>query len=201
MDMARRPRSNSMQGPEHPVELTTAQNSLHNAPPTVTVSASDVRGFTQATANQRPTVYFNDPFTGAPSGRATQEHGKPENVGAHPPHQEAFFGNVPTSVLRAADRAMPDSSRTDRNLAAVNHHLTTPLAGPAPRQQLVELFGTPENVTGSHRSRGEFHDLTTNADGRAEMVRDLRKGPLNVNSLSRTAPGRAQDDWHVKYKA
>lgn len=93
----RRSRSSSDVGPrrEPTVLLRMANNSQdRGAPVSRLVSASDVRGFTQQHRRQLPTIYFRT-RGGTGDGRATQEHGHVENIGAHPQRaRETFFGNI-----------------------------------------------------------------------------------------------------------
>jgi hypothetical protein len=187
-------------GPARSVTIQMARNAgLGVAQRTVT--ASSVRGYTQADPTQRPTIYFSTPG-GQADGRATQEHPHADNVGGHMQHDpELYFQNVPRAVLRLVDQRLGGLSRTQRAVLAAYHDNLHPSPAHAPRQ-LVEVFhdgtGRP---TGSHRSRAPFQDLTHAGGGeaRAQALENLRSGPLNVNSLSRLPGGSgASDDWHVR---
>ena len=160
---------------------------------TRTVTATNVRGFTQGDDQQRPTVYLQD--GGVPSGRATQEHAISANVGAHYQHgREAYFGNVSSQHLRQATHR----SGTKRAVAALNRERQDP-AGPNAPKQLVEVFSDSRGrVTGSHTSRSAFLNTTGpgKAQSREHLINSLKQGPLNVNSLAKQTSG-ARDDWHV----
>lgn len=204
MDRRRTARSNSFSAPQPTQTATvlTASKELTHMPPTRTVTEHEVRGFTQATPTQHPTVYLMNAATHAPAGRVTQEHSHADNVGAHPQHgPEVFFGNVPRSTLRSVDRAFPDTRSTTRNHLAAALDLAMPQPMQQPRQ-LVELFANPlGQVTSSHRSRSAFEDLSGPGmqEERQRMIQTLRWGPVSTDptrNLSIQASG-ARDDWHV----
>lgn len=204
MDRRRTARSHSFSAPQPTLSATvlTAPKDLAHMPPTRTVTEHEVRGFTQATPAQHPTVYLMDAATHAPAGRVTQEHLHADNVGAHPQHgPEAFFGNVPRSTLRSVDRAFPNARGTTRNHLAAALDLAMPQPAHQPRR-LVELFRNAQGqIISSHRSRSAFEDLSGPGmqEARQRMIQSLRSGPVSADptrNLSIQASG-ARDDWHV----
>lgn len=95
------------------VTIRTAKNEGTGASPTRTVTASEVRGITQADPSQRPTVYFRNPRATRPNfkapdpviaaGRATQQHDVEDNVGGHfQTSPETFFANINRRNLHQA---------------------------------------------------------------------------------------------------
>lgn len=186
-----RQRSASFSGTptSRPVTALMAQNN-GTAQKTQTITASDVRGFTQATPRQWPTVYLNN------GGRVTQEHNKPKNVGGHSPHPvEHHFDNVPTRLVRQA-RAEGSGAR-----GAVQLYNQQPVAHDNPHEphRLVEIHGkNAHSVSSTHVSRSAFVSLAGpgNSDARARAIESLRAGPTNAQSLNRPVVGsRTQDDW------
>lgn len=202
MDDVPRQRRNSFSAPEtnRTATVHTAQNAHDvKANPTRTVTAQEVRGFTQASPNQHPTVYLRDAKTGDPSGRVTQEHNHPQNVGAHPQHGiEWYFQNVSRSLIDQAYKASSNKKSKDYLVDAASSAIRNPELNVAPRQ-LVEVFLNEKlDVTGTHKSRSEFRDLSGPGmqESRDRMVKLLKHGPTSVNSLSKMPKG-SKDDWHI----
>ena len=197
-----RQRRNSFAAPETTRTATvhTAQNA-HDVEdnPTRTVTAQEVRGFTQASPNQHPTVYLRNAKTNDPAGRITQEHTHPENVGAHPQHgAEWYFQNVSRSLIDQAYKASSSKKPKDYLVDAASNAIRNPDKNVAPRQ-LVEVFLDKNlDVTATHKSRSEFRDLSGPGmqEARDRMVKLLKKGPTSVDSLSKMPMG-SKDDWHV----
>lgn len=197
-----RQRRNSFAAPETTRTATvhTARNShdVHENP-TRTVTAQDVRGFTQASPSQHPTVYLRDAKTHDPAGRITQEHSHPENVGAHPQHgTEWYFQNVSRKLISQAKKDSPTGQSKDYLVDAASTAMRHPEKNVAPRQ-LVEVFLDQNlDVTATHKSRSEFRDLGGPGmqEARDRMVKLLKKGPTSVDSLSKMPMG-SKDDWHV----
>ena len=194
-----RGRSNSAP-PRLGQQLSVTLNVANNDPRRVinairTLTASNVRGFTQGSPTQRPTVYLQN--GGVPSGRVTQEHPHTDNVGAHFQHgPEDFFGNVSSRTLREVKQEMPQNTPgPTRAMVAVNRELRNP-SGPNEPKQLVEIFSGGRS---SHTSRSAFH--STKGAEREDLIRSLKQGPLNVNSLSysyrQDGSRGSRDDWHV----
>lgn len=166
-----RARSNSTPSNETPssrtVTLRTAANEAQ--PGTLTVSAAHIRGKTQLTAAQKPTIYLD--MGGGRTAHVTQQHGDPNNVGVHhSPPREDFFGNVASSLIDAAF----DNPRTNHQYvaAAVAEHRR--LQGgphyPAGPQQLLEMHSDPVTGLGTvHESRSRFESITGTAERNATL--------------------------------
>jgi hypothetical protein len=202
MNDVSRQRRNSFAAPETTRTATvhTAQNA-HDVEdnPTRTVTAQEVRGFTQASPKQHPTVYLRNAKTNDPAGRITQEHNHPENVGAHPQHgTEWYFQNVSRSLIDQAYKASSTKKSKDYLVDAASNAIRNPDQNVAPRQ-LVEVFLDKNlDVTATHKSRSEFRDLSGPGmqEARDRMVKLLKKGPTSVDSLSKMPMG-SNDDWHL----
>ena len=218
-------RRNSFSSTEKQREATidVAQNSLGHAQQTsVTVTAENIRGITQANAKQHPTVYLKDP-SGDPMGRITQEHNVRENVGAHPQHgTEWYFNNLSTGIIdktyarqktellrkKGALSLGDASAKAEALRMSVEPRLEDVLVGasetalrnPAEntgKKQLVEVYlGQNLSVSGTHVSRSAFQDLSGPGmrEAREHMVKRLETGPLGAKSLSKM-PGGSKDDW------
>jgi hypothetical protein len=197
-----RQRRNSFAAPEknRTATVTVAQNSLKvPLSPTRTVTEQEVRGFTQADPSQHPTVYLRDAISGDPSGRITQEHNNPKNVGAHPQHgNEWYFQNVSRNIIAHAKAVSLSKSASEYLPDAASFAIRNPQLNTQPRQ-LVEVF-TNDNldVIATHKSRSEFQDLSGPGmqEARKKMVQSLKHGPTSVNSLAKMPKG-SKDDWHV----
>jgi hypothetical protein len=197
-----RQRRNSFAAPEtnRTATVHTARNA-HDVKenPTRTVTANEVRGFTQVAPNYHPTVYLRDAKTGDPNGRVTQEHSTAVNVGAHPQHgPEWYFQNVSRSLIDQAYKASSNRKSKGYLIDAASNAIRNPDKNEAPRQ-LVEVFLDKNlNVSATHTSRSEFRDLSGPGmqEARDRMVALLKHGPTSVNSLSKMPKG-SKDDWHV----
>lgn len=195
-------RRNSFAAPDtnRTATVHTAQNA-HDVSenPTRTVTAQEVRGFTQASPKQHPSVYLRDAKTGDPSGRITQQHPNAQNVGAHPQHgTEWYFQNVSTRLIEQAYDASSSKKSKDYLVDAASNAIRNPKSNAEPRQ-LVEVFIDKNlDVTATHTSRSEFRDLSGPGmqESRDRMVKLLKHGPTSVASLSKMPKG-SKDDWHV----
>lgn len=204
------PRRRSNSAPPGPrssqVTIKTAAIEDPSLRRTRTVTAQEVRGFTQAEPTQRPTVYFRNAFTGAAAGRATQQHDVSENIGGHfQESPETFFGNLDRtnlhqpSVPHPARMAFLDQADHTAN-AVADDVFRVAMAGqtdPDPNEmdQLHtqaktaardQYLSTPKLVettaTHTHVSRSAFHDLTGDNLGQEQLLQDLRQGPLNTGT-------------------
>lgn len=194
-------RRNSISAPEEQrtVTIDMAKNAAkHTSATSVTVTAENVRGFTQASANQHPTVYLQDK-SGDPMGRITQEHNKRENVGAHPQHGiEWYFQNVSRNLIAKSMARKNGMSSQEKLIDAASTSISNPELNTG-KKQLVEVFLNDKlDVMATHKSRSEFQDLSGpgTREAREKLIKRLETGPLGPKSLSKM-PGGSKDDWDV----